>query len=167
MAKKRFTDEQLETVLRSKNGNVSHAAAELGVTPAAVRKRRDLMPGSFAKELQDLSLKQYREQRAGIYAETQRKIIVELVRRLENPEECSKLNVGYLNNFHGTLYDKERMERGQATEHVQHTMYKSLDPKQLEQIKEMARKMTQAKLEQVVYTEAEYTDNTRVHDEGE
>jgi len=124
-------------------GNVAQAAKHLGVTPMSVRKRRaKLIKGMTG------SLKEYKEKRADIFAEIQRLLLKHVT-----PDKIAKSSLNQIGTLFGIFYDKERLERGQATEHIAHAHYQQLDDKSRKMIKDTIRKMTEEKLKQVSYDE--------------
>ena len=124
-------------------GNVAQAAKHLGVTPMSVRKRRaKLIKGMTG------SLKEYKEKRADIFAEIQRLLLKHVT-----PDKIAKSSLNQIGTLFGIFYDKERLERGQATEHIAHAHYQQLDDKSRKMIKDTIRKMTEEKMKAINYDE--------------
>jgi hypothetical protein len=142
MAKQKFSDLDLIAALNAHEGNESAAARELGVTPAAITKRRKLLPdGVLSKNLKD-----YRQRRADIFAGFQRALIAGIT-----PDKINKASLQQIGTLFGIFYDKERLEQNLATEHIAHAMQKKLDPKDLESLKRYIDESTARKVNAVEY----------------
>ena len=142
MPKSKFDDLELIAALNEANGNESAAARALQVTPAAVAKRKKQLPdGVLSKDIQD-----YRIRRADIFAGFQRALIAGITK-----DKISKASLQQIGTLFGIFYDKERLEKNLATEHIAHDMHKSLDPQDLEAQKKYNDKSTKRKVNEVEY----------------
>jgi hypothetical protein len=143
MANKKFTDMELVAVWNRNNGNESAAAQELGVTRAAVRKRRALLPAAlFASKVEE-----FRQNRADAFAEIQRVAMTYLM----DHKKLMKASPQQLATLMAIAYDKERLEQNLSTENIAHDHYKRLDPEDREMLKELIKSRTQKKLEAIKY----------------
>lgn len=142
MPKSKFDDLELIAALNEANGNESAAARALQVTPAAVAKRKKQLPdGVLSKDIQD-----YRIRRADIFAGFQRALIAGITK-----DKISKASLQQIGTLFGIFYDKERLEKNLATEHIAHDMHKSLDPQDLEALKKYIDNSTKRKVNEVEY----------------
>ena len=142
MGVSKFTDLELIAALNVHNGNVSRAAKELGVTRAAIIKRKKVLPvGVIAPTIET-----FREQRADTFARFQQ-IILQYV----TEKKLKGASLQQLGTLFGIMYDKERLERGQATEHIAHAHYQKLDDRQLKALKAFSKTMVEDKMRQISY----------------
>lgn len=145
MGASKFDDLELIAALNRSDGNESAAARLLGVTPAAIRKRKVQLPeGVLSKDIQD-----YRLRRADIFAGFQRAIIAGIT-----PEKIKKASLQQLGSLFGIFYDKERLEKNLATEHIAHAMHKKLDADDLKALKAYIDQSTKRKVQAVEYDES-------------
>lgn len=124
-------------------GNVAQAAKHLGVTPMSVRKRRAKLTKGILGTTED-----YRKMRADIFADMQKMLL-----RFVTEDKLKKASLQQIGTLFGIFYDKERLERGQATEHIAHAHYEQLDDKSRKMLKDTIKKMTEQKLKQVSYND--------------
>jgi len=142
MANKKFTDLELIAALNLHNGNINRAAKELNVSRAAVIKRKKVLPdGVIAPTIQD-----FREQRADTFARLQQ-ILLQYI----TPQKLKNASLAQIGTLFGIMYDKERLEKNLATEHIAHAHYQQLDQKQMAQIKDLAKQLTEDKLKAITY----------------
>ena len=138
----KFTDTDLIVALNIHGGNVTKAAEELGVSRAAVIKRRKNLPaGVLAPDI-----KEFRVKRADIFAEVQK-----LALQYITPDKLKKASLQQLATLLGVMYDKERLEKGLATEHIARVNYDVLDKETKKQLKEFTKNYTEKKLKAVTY----------------
>lgn len=76
----------------------------------------------------------FRELRADVLSEVQRKILTRATTHIENARDCRDYATAF-----GVFYDKERLERGQSTENIGYLDYN----RALDQITAEARKLAQ------------------------
>ena len=144
MGATKFTDIELIAALNVHNGNVTRAAKELNVTRAAVIKRKKLLPtGVIAPTIEE-----FRSQRADTFARFQQ-IILQYV----TEKKLKGASLQQLGTLFGIMYDKERLERGQATEHIAHAHYEKLDENQMKALKEFSKTMVEDKMRRISYDE--------------
>ena len=142
MGASKFNDMELIAALNLHNGNVSRAAQELGVTRAAVIKRKKTLPvGVLAPTIEE-----FRTQRADTFARFQQ-IILQFV----TEKKLKDASLQQLGTLFGIMYDKERLEKGQATEHIAHAHYQQLDEKQMKALKDFSKTMVQQKMKEITY----------------
>ena len=142
MGASKFNDMELIAALNIHNGNVSRAAQELGVTRAAVIKRKKTLPvGVLAPTIEE-----FRTQRADTFARFQQ-IILQFV----TEKKLKDASLQQLGTLFGIMYDKERLEKGQATEHIAHAHYQQLDEKQMKALKDFSKTMVQQKMKEITY----------------
>jgi hypothetical protein len=142
MAKKRFEDTELIAALMQYEGNVSRAARHLGVTPAAVIKRKKTLPEGVVAP----TIKDFREQRADTFARLQQ-ILLQYI----TPAKLKNASLAQIGTLFGIMYDKERLEKNLATEHIAHAHYQMLDASQMKDVKALAEKLTNQKLKAITY----------------
>lgn len=138
----KFTNTDLIVALNLHDGNVTRAAEELGVSRAAIIKRRKQLPsGCLSKDLT-----QFRQKRADIFAEIQKMILMYIT-----PDKLAKSSLQQLGTLFGIMYDKERLEQNLATEHIAHAHYEVLDDQTKESIRKLTDELTAKKLQAVSY----------------
>lgn len=142
MAGKKFTNTDLIVALNLHNGNVTRVAEELGVSRAAVIKRRKTLPEGCVNS----NLTEYRQNRADIFAELQKTLLMYIT-----PEKLAKSSIQQIMTAFGIMYDKERLEKNLATEHIAHAHYEVLDDSTKRDIAELTKKLTEKKLQQIKY----------------
>jgi len=113
-------------------------AQQMGVSRPAVTKALAKLPPSL---LASNDVKTYRRHRADIFADFQRLILTYIT-----PDKLKGASINQLGTLFGIVYDKEKLERGQATQHVA-VMHKSmLDEASLKKVKEVIQEITQAQI---------------------
>ena len=142
MPKQKFDDFELIAALNLHNGNISRAAQELGVTRAAVIKRKKTLPEGVIAP----TISEFRTQRADTFARLQQILLQHIT-----PAKLKGASLAQIGTLFGIMYDKERLERGQATEHIAHAHYEKLDETQLKALKEFSKTMVQDKLKAITY----------------
>lgn len=139
MAKKKFSNSELIDVLHIVDGSPTKAAEALGVTRAAIIKRRDMLPeGILAKDIDT-----FRRKRADVFARVQQ-IMLQYI----TPAKMERASLSQLILAFGLMYDKERMEQGKPTEHVAHAHLSKMHPDDLKAIKDLVKQTTQRKLKE-------------------
>jgi hypothetical protein len=142
MGKSKFDDFEMIAALNLHNGNISRAAQELGVTRAAVIKRKKTLPeGVIAPTIDE-----FRMQRADTFARLQQILLQHIT-----PQKLKGASLAQIGTLFGIMYDKERLERGQATEHIAHKHYEMLDDVQLKALKEFSKTMVEEKMRAINY----------------
>ena len=144
MGEKKFTDIELIETLRNNQGNVSASAKDLGVSRQAITKRRANLP----KGLETADVTDFRKNRATTFASLQQ-ILLQYI----TPEKLKKASIQQLGTLFGIMYDKERLERNLATEHIAHAHFQKLPPDQMASIRKLAQELTERKLNQIIYEE--------------
>lgn len=139
MAKKKFSNSELIDVLHIVDGSPTKAAEALGVTRAAIIKRRDMLPeGILAKDIDTFRIK-----RADVLARVQQ-ILFQYI----TPDKLKKASLSQLVLAIGLMYDKERLEQGKPTEHVAHAHLQKMHPTDLKAIQDLVKQTTQRKLKE-------------------
>ena len=142
MARQKFTDVDLIAALNMHQGHVAKAAKELGVSRAAIAKRMDKLPqGVLSPSMED-----FRAKRADIFTDMQ-KIIMQYI----TPEKLKKASLQQLGTLFGIFYDKERLEKNLATEHIAHVHHKSLSTEDKTALQDMIKWMTDRKRQEITY----------------
>jgi len=142
MADQKFSDMELIAALNLHNGNVSRAAQELGVTRAAVIKRRKVIPvGVLAP-----TITEFRSQRADVFARLQQILLQHITEK-----KLKGASLAQIGTLFGIMYDKERLEKNLSTENIAHNQYKTLTAADREMIKEIVKSRTESKLKEIVY----------------
>jgi hypothetical protein len=142
MANQKFDDFELIAALNLNNNNISRAAKELGVTRAAVIKRKRLLPDGVIAP----TVREFREQRADTFSRLQQILLQHIT-----PAKLKGASLAQIGTLFGIMYDKERLERGQATEHIAHSHYEQLDDNQLKALKEFSKAMVERKISEISY----------------
>lgn len=142
MAKQKFDDMELIAALNLHNNNISRAAQELGVTRAAVLKRKKTLPEGVIAP----TISEFRNQRADTFARLQQ-ILLQYI----TPAKLKGASLAQIGTLFGIMYDKERLEKNLATDHIVHDHYQQLTDDQLRKIKQLAKDLTQKKLENITY----------------
>jgi predicted transcriptional regulator len=146
MGAKKFTDIELIAALDFHNGNVTRVAEELGVSKTAVIKRKRKIPeGVITPDIDT-----FRQERANIFASIQQALL-----RYVTPDKLKRASLAQIGTLFGIMYDKERIERNQATDFIAHAHYQMLAPEQMKSIKAVAKELTEQKLKQVTYGDSE------------
>ena len=140
MGEKKFTDIELIETLRNNQGNVSASAKDLGVSRQAITKRRQNLP----KGLETADVQDFRKNRATTFASLQQ-ILLQYI----TPEKLKKASIQQLGTLFGIMYDKERLERNLATEHISHAHFQKLPPDQMASIRKLSQELTERKLNQI------------------
>ena len=142
MAKKQFSDVDLIAALNATGGNNTKAAEILGVTPTAVLKRRNLLPdGVFIENIEE-----FRNSRADIFARIQQTLLQYIT-----PEKLKGASLAQLGTLFGIFYDKERIEKNLATEHIAHVVQERIHPEDMQKIKVLIKDMTERKRNALQY----------------
>jgi hypothetical protein len=142
VAKQKFDDFELIAALNLHNGNISRAARDLGVTRAAVIKRKKTLPEGVIAP----TVGEFREQRADTFARLQQILLQHIT-----PAKLKNASLAQIGTLFGIMYDKERLEKGQATEHIAHAHYEALDNDQMKALKEFSKTMVERKLKSINY----------------
>jgi hypothetical protein len=128
-------------VLHITEGNVTKAAEALGVTRAAVVKRRDMLPeGILAKDIDT-----FRQKRADTLARVQQ-ILFQYI----TPDKLKKASLSQLVMAIGLLFDKERVETNKPSEYIAHAHLSKMHPDDLKIVKEMVQKTTERKVRESI-----------------
>lgn len=138
----KFDDFEMIAALNLHNGNVSRAAKELGVTRAAIIKRKKTLPDGVIAP----TIEEFRTQRADTFSRLQQILLQHIT-----PAKLKGASLAQIGTLFGIMYDKERLERGQATEHIAHAHYEALDDKQLKALKDFSKTMVEQKMKAINY----------------
>ena len=142
MGRQKFDDMDLIAALNIHNGNISRAAQDLGVSRAAVRRRKATLPeGVIAPTVEE-----FRTQRADVFARLQQILLQHIT-----PQKLKGASLAQIGTLFGIMYDKERLEKNLATEHIAHMHYQQLDSDQTSMIKKLAKDLTEKKLKGITY----------------
>jgi hypothetical protein len=142
MPRQKFDDFELIAALNLHNGNISRAAQDLGVSRAAVIKRKKTLPEGVIAP----SVKEFREQRADTFARLQQILLQHIT-----PQKLKGASLAQIGTLFGIMYDKERLEKNLATEHIAHAHYQMLNNDQLSKVKQLAKDLTEQKLKEITY----------------
>ena len=138
----KFDDFEMIAALNLHNGNISRAAKELGVTRAAIIKRKKTLPDGVIAP----TIEEFRTQRADTFSRLQQILLQHIT-----PAKLKGASLAQIGTLFGIMYDKERLERGQATEHIAHAHYEALDDKQMKALKEFSKSMVERKMKEIKY----------------
>ena len=145
MASKLFEDADLIATLNMNNGNVTRTAEQLGVTRAAVIKRRDALPeGAF------LSREEWAVKKVDALKDLQRKILQSIT-----PDDIKKASAAQRITMAAILEDKIRLAEGKATEHIAHQMESNLSDEDRAILQEFIARRTQQVVSQIEYHDNE------------
>ena len=146
MGEKKFTDIELITALDFHKNNVTRVAEELGVSRAAVIKRKKKIPEGIITP----DIETFRQERANIFASIQQTLL-----RYITPTKLKAASLQQIGTLFGIMYDKERLEKNQATDFIAHAHFQMLAPDQMASIRNLAKELTERKLKQVTYGDSE------------
>jgi hypothetical protein len=138
---KKFSDLELVAALAHYKGNITAVADELGVNRSTILRRKASLPEGLQGNLEE-----YRMKRADTFADFQRLILQNIT-----GDKLKKASIQQLGTLFGIFYDKERLEHGQATEHIAHAHYNKLDEDSRRMIGKLVKEMTDQKLKQIQY----------------
>ena len=144
MPKQKFDDQELIAALTLHKGNVTYAAEELGVTRAAVIKRKKTIPDGVLAE----TVTEFRTQRADIFARLQQVLLQHIT-----PAKLKGASLAQIGTLLGIMYDKERLEKNLSTENIAHNHYEQLDQVDRKMLQELVKKRTKKKLDAIFYSE--------------
>jgi hypothetical protein len=113
-------------------------ARHLGVTRPAVTRALAKIPKSV---LASHDVQTFRKNRADIFADMQRMILTYMT-----PEKLKGASINQLGTLFGIVYDKERLEKGQATAHVAQINRSMLDDESLKKVRQIVADITQKKI---------------------
>lgn len=115
-------------------------ARHLGVTRPAVTRALQRVPDSI---LASNDVNSFRKNRADIFADFQRMILTYMT-----PEKMKQASLNQLGTLFGIVYDKERLEKGQATQHVATVNKAMIDKQSMAKIREVIADMTAKQIAQ-------------------
>jgi transposase len=139
MGRPRKINEQ-ELILMLGQG-LSHQkiADHMGCSRPAVTKAVNLLPPTLRAHQ---SIQEFKQRRATQFAEIQQMLL-----RYITPEKLKNASLAQIGTLFGIFYDKERLEKNLATEHVAHAHLKQLSDADRKAIKGMIQNMTRRQLE--------------------
>jgi hypothetical protein len=140
--KQKFTDADMISALNIHENNVTHAAESLGVTRAAIIKRRDLLP----KGALILDVEEFRLKRADVFADLQRQVLANIT-----PAKLATCSAQQLATIAAILYDKERLEQNLSTENIAHKVGENMSDEDREYFKKFQKDRTKRMREAVEY----------------
>lgn len=150
MGVQKFTDIELIATLSLHENNITKTAEALGVSRGAVIKRKAALPeGALIHTVED-----FRKKRADTFADFQR-IILQYV----SHDKLKKASLQQLGTLFGIFYDKERIEKNLATEHIAHVVQQNLSAADMQAVRELVTKMTTQKREAVTYESEDDDDD--------
>jgi hypothetical protein len=92
------------------------------------------------------TIEEFRTQRADTFSRLQQILLQHIT-----PAKLKGASLAQIGTLFGIMYDKERLERGQATEHIAHAHYEALDDKQLKALKDFSKTMVEQKMKAINY----------------
>jgi hypothetical protein len=140
----KFTDVELIAALGLCNGNITKTAEQLGVSRAAVIKRKKTIPEGVIAP----TIKEFRKERADVFAHIQRACLQYIT-----PEKLKKASLQQIGTLFGIMYDKERLEQNLSTENVAHALEQALSDNDIKRLDTLITERTKEKLEEVEYVE--------------
>jgi hypothetical protein len=146
MGKQKFDDMDMIAALNLHNGNISRAAQDLGVTRAAIIKRKKTLPDGVLAG----TVTEFRTQRADTFARLQQILLQHIT-----PKKLKGASLAQIGTLFGIMYDKERLEKNLSTENIAHNHYENLDTQDKAMLKELVNRRTQKKLGAIEYDEDE------------
>lgn len=141
----KFTDVELIAALNAHTGNVTKAAAELGVSRAAVIKRRDVLPQAAL-----ISKDEWEIKKADAMSDMQHTILASITQ-----DDIEKSSAAQRITMMAILEDKLRLIQGKATEHIAHAVGENLSDEYKKELKEFIQRETARKRAAVTYEEGE------------
>jgi hypothetical protein len=146
MGEQKFTDIELITALDYHKGNVTRVAEALGVSRAAVIKRKKKIPEGIITP----DVETFRQERANIFASIQQALL-----RYITPDKLKHASLQQIGTLFGIMYDKERLEKNQATDFIAHAHFQALPADQMQSIRALSKELTERKLKKVNYVNSE------------
>ena len=144
MGVSKFDDMEMIAALNLQNGNISRAAQELGVTRAAIIKRKKSLPDGVLAP----TVGEFRANRADVFARLQQ-ILLQYI----TPKKLKGASLAQIGTLFGIMYDKERLEKNLATEHIAHAHYGLLDKEDKQWVKDLILRRTEKKIGEINYNE--------------
>lgn len=148
MARPRKINDLELAILLAQGKTHEQAAKELGVARVTVTSRVKWLKENNPLALQLVSADEYRAMESDSIAQIRQGIIQELIRRIKTGSGLSKESMPQLAKTFGILFDKDRLIRGEATEHVAHIHKEDLDPETRDMIKQIINRETERALEE-------------------
>lgn len=150
MANKKFSDADMIAALNQNEMNVTHAAKQLGVSRAAVIKRRNELPQGAL-----IPKEEFESRKMEAMQDLQRVILQSIT-----PEQISKASLQMKMSAIGILEDKMSMiKRGNTTQHMVHVLNHNMSDDYTRELKEFIKRETDRKrraVESDYEAEAEY-----------
>lgn len=125
----------------SKGMNQTEIAEHLGVTRVTVRAAINRVRESHPELLEEMSTEQFRKGESDDLA-NMRRIILHSLRRKMNTLSLSAISLQQLGVLYGILFEKDRLLRGESTEHIATASYKQLDDKTRAVIGDAVKRLT-------------------------
>lgn len=116
-------------------------ADKMGVARVTITRALQRVP---EWQLKERDINQFKQDRADIFAAAQ-----QLILKHVTEQKLKAASLQQLGTLFGIFYDKERLERGQATTHVAEVTYHKLDPDTQKFIEKAIQARTKAELKRV------------------
>lgn len=141
--KKSYDEHELIELAASRKPNgrpytQAEIGAVLGISVPAVCAALKKLPQSV---LQARDVQSYRNNRADIFADSQR-----LILQYITPEKLKKASINQLGTLFGILYDKEQLEKGRSTQNVAVINKSMIDENSMAKIKDVIKDMTRKQI---------------------
>ena len=116
-------------------------AEKLGVTRSSVTNRLSKLKQESPELLIAKDVQEFRKQETDDLANMRRMILAALKQKLVKTN-LSQVSLQQLGAIYGILFDKDRLLRGEATEHIAHATYNQLDDKTRKVIGDAVKQLT-------------------------
>lgn len=145
MARKSKINEQDVLNLYATGKTHQEIADTLKVSRGSVTKVLLRLREERPELFQVVSTSEYRKSESDKLAEGRRLVVERIMQKLKSGQDIS---LNQLGTIFGILFDKDRLLRGEATEHVAHASYAQLDDKSRKVIGNAVKELTQHMLDE-------------------
>jgi transposase len=142
--KRKISDLEL-AFLVAKGMNQTEIAEKLGVARVTVRGAMKRMREECPELLEEMSTEDFRKGESDDLANL-RRIVLYSLRRKMNTMSLASISLQQLGVLYGIMFEKDRLLRGEATEHIAAATYQQLDSKTLAVIGDAVKTLTKGML---------------------
>jgi len=135
-------------------------AEKLGVSRSTITSNLLRLKKESPELLNMIEVEEFRKQETDDLARL-RQIILGSIRKKLNTTSLSTVSMQQLATLYGILFDKDRLLRGEATEHIATATYNQIDDKTREAIGDAVKQITQNMLDEAQH-ERELEDSSQL-----
>ncbi len=129
-------------------------AEQLKVSLPTVKDALRRVRAEHPELLEEKTIEVFRQEESDDLA-NMRRVILHSLRRKLNTLSLSTVSIQQLSTLYGILFDKDRLLRGEATEHIATATYNQLDNKTREVIGDAVKKLTVQMISEAQKSESE------------